>query len=108
MIGQVERVDEVLQDHGAVSAPDLVVEILSDSTEHRDRGIKLRSYARAGIAEYWIIDLVARRVEVYTRPDGGAAQATYRDRRVFGAEASVPLNLRGDRVGEVPVASILA
>ena len=37
-------------------APDLVVEILSPSTAHRDRGIKLDSYARHGVRQYWIVD----------------------------------------------------
>ncbi len=37
-------------------APDLVVEILSPSTAHRDRGVKLDLYARRGVREYWIAD----------------------------------------------------
>src|SRR3954471_4448142 len=45
----------------------LVVEV-SDSTLTRDRGIKLRSYARAGLRIYWIVDLVGRAIEVYTDP----------------------------------------
>jgi Uma2 family endonuclease len=46
-------------------APDLVIEILSPSTEGRDRGIKLKAYARFGVREYWIVDPVAHVVEVY-------------------------------------------
>ena len=37
-------------------APDLVIEILSPSTENRDRGVKLNQYLRYGVREYWIID----------------------------------------------------
>jgi Uma2 family endonuclease len=85
----------------------LVIEV-ADTTLDRDRGIKLRSYARAGITVYWILDLVGRRVEVYTDPDTGAPQPAYRNRQVVGADASVPLDLRGERVGEIPVESILA
>ena len=36
-------------------APDLVVEILSDSSGYRDRHLKLELYARAGVKEYWIV-----------------------------------------------------
>ncbi len=36
--------------------PDFVCEVLSDSTEARDRGIKFRDFAAHGVAEYWIID----------------------------------------------------
>ena len=39
-----------------LGAPDLVVEILSPSTAHRDRGIKLDLYARCGVRQYWIVD----------------------------------------------------
>jgi Uma2 family endonuclease len=36
--------------------PDFICEVLSDSTEDRDRGIKFRDYAAHGVAEYWIVD----------------------------------------------------
>ncbi len=37
-------------------APDIVVEVLSPSTESIDRGVKFLDYAAHGITEYWIID----------------------------------------------------
>ena len=52
-------------------APDLVVEILSPSTEARDRGIKLKTYARYGVGEYWIVDPVEQTVEVYRLTEDG-------------------------------------
>ncbi len=45
-------------------APDLVVEILSPSTEHYDRGRKQEIYGRLGVREYWIVDPQAETVEV--------------------------------------------
>lgn len=45
--------------------PDLAVEVLSPSTEKRDRGIKFNDYALHGVAEYWIIDTVSETVELY-------------------------------------------
>lgn len=45
----------------------LVVEV-SESTLAFDRGEKASLYASAGIAEYWVVNLVDRRVEVYRDP----------------------------------------
>ena len=45
-------------------APDLAVEALSPSTANRDRGVKLERYARFGVLEYWLIDTVAKNVQV--------------------------------------------
>ena len=45
--------------------PQLVVEILSESTEARDRGIKFTEYALAGVEEYWIVDADKNVLEQY-------------------------------------------
>jgi Uma2 family endonuclease len=50
--------------------PDLAVEVLSRSTEVRDRGRKMQLLARFGVPEYWIADPVQNRLEVYTLQDG--------------------------------------
>jgi Uma2 family endonuclease len=44
-------------------APDLIVEVLSESTEANDRGIKFEDYAAHGVAEYWIVDPVVETIE---------------------------------------------
>jgi Uma2 family endonuclease len=50
--------------------PHLVVEILSPSTEERDRGLKKALYKCTGVAEYWIVDLDEHVVEQYVLADG--------------------------------------
>ena len=52
-------------------APDLVVEVISESTEQNDRGVKFDDYAAHGVAEYWIIDPDAETLEQYLLPEGG-------------------------------------
>lgn len=44
--------------------PDVAVEILSPGTAKKDREIKRKEYAKAGVVEYWIIDPEGRTVEV--------------------------------------------
>jgi len=46
-------------------APDFIVEILSESTEANDRGVKFTDYAAHGVSEYWLIDPTAQTVEQY-------------------------------------------
>ena len=49
--------------------PILVVEVISPSSRSRDRIIKRPRYQRAGIAEYWIVDIESRLVERWTQDD---------------------------------------
>jgi Uma2 family endonuclease len=49
--------------------PDLVVEILSPSTEARDRKAKYSLYERHGVREYWMVNADERFVEVYALAD---------------------------------------
>jgi Uma2 family endonuclease len=46
-------------------APDFIVEILSQTTEDNDRGVKFEDYAAHSVNEYWIIDPDAEIVEQY-------------------------------------------
>lgn len=45
-----------LDEYGAHAAPDLVVEVLSDSTRDKDLNRKLLLYQNHGVTEYWIAD----------------------------------------------------
>ena len=47
------------------AAPDLAVEVLSRSTEVRDRGRKMQLLARFKVPEYWIVDSVKNTLEIY-------------------------------------------
>ena len=69
-----ERMATAYQEDGKYhAAPDLVVEILSPGTtnERRDREFKLWLYSRRGVLEYWIIDWIEKRLEIYRREEAG-------------------------------------
>jgi len=60
-----EKSDTLSDDTMKFPAPDFIVEVLSESTAHRDRGLKMSDYALHGVREYWIIDADAETVEQY-------------------------------------------
>jgi len=80
---------------------------VSDSTLQGDRLDKGRIYARAGIAAYWIINLVDRCVEVYTNPSGPAAAPCYGQRQDYRPGDVLPLTLAGNVVASIPVDELL-
>jgi Uma2 family endonuclease len=59
-----------LDDIGCKGAPDLVMEILSPSTQRHDRITKFNLYQRAGVREYWIVDLAGKSVQTFVLEDG--------------------------------------
>ncbi|MCD8067897.1 MAG: Uma2 family endonuclease [Lachnospiraceae bacterium] len=50
---------------GIYGAPDFLIEVLSPSTQMKDRLIKKSKYRDAGVREYWMVDLRKRRVLVF-------------------------------------------
>ncbi|HEV8585012.1 MAG TPA: Uma2 family endonuclease [Methylomirabilota bacterium] len=78
-----------LADHPSTAA--LVVEV-ADTRLRFDRAVKGRLYAGAGIADYWIVNLRERVVEVYREPVRGARGARYSARHVTrSGETITPL-----------------
>mgnify|MGYP001569354985 FL=1 len=76
-----------LREWSEVGVPVLAIEFLSSSTAARDRGAKRCIYQRAGVAEYWIVDLDARLVERW-RPDDVRPEIL--DERLVWALAELP------------------
>jgi len=70
------------------SRPVLIVEV-AESGLSIARMLKARLYARAGIREYWIIDLKGRALEVYRRPTGRARVPRYESVRRLGLRESI-------------------
>ena len=65
--------------------------------------MQAKIYAAAGIPVYWIVNVVARQVEVYSKPGTNG----YQLREDYGPGQSVPVVLDGIQVGTIAVADIL-
>jgi Uma2 family endonuclease len=64
-----ERIPGIAADEKVTGAPDLAIEIVSPGAENarRDRIVKLQTYSKFGVREYWVVDGYRRTIEVYRR-----------------------------------------
>lgn len=76
----------------------LVLEV-ADATLRRDRTLKQKLYARAGIPTYWILNLTDQQLEVHSHPIGTDESADYQQHSVYGADAQVPVVVAGHTLG---------
>jgi Uma2 family endonuclease len=61
---------------GHPQLPDLFLLVeVADSTVDYDRTIKMPLYAKVGVPEAWLIDLVSRTIEVYRKPQNSGYQS---------------------------------
>lgn len=66
-----------IDDRGCNGTPDMIIEVLSQSSIKRDRIIKFNKYEKAGVKEYWIVEPDGKIISVfilqenkrYGRPD---------------------------------------
>lgn len=65
-----ERMPRIPEDQRFGVVPNWVCEILSPSTASKDREVKLPLYACYGVRHAWLIDPMARRLEVFTLENG--------------------------------------
>ena len=65
-----DREEQLLKQENVRGAPDLVVEILSPSSEDTDRGAKHKLYGRHGVTEYWLVDPIAETVSIHRQRGG--------------------------------------
>ena len=94
------RADDYRASHPGAADVLLLVEV-SDSSLSHDRGTKLALYAKFGVPEVWIIDLLSAAVEVYREPKQGAYSV--RERLTGGSLA--PALMPGEAID---VAALLA
>jgi len=60
-----------LDNKGCHGPPELMLEIISPSSERRDLQIKYKLYEKAGVPEYWVVNTVMKYIRVFTRNEQG-------------------------------------
>ena len=79
--------------------PDLAVEVVSRSTEARDRGRKMQLLARFGVPEFWIVDPVRNILEIYTLGGAGYSLAgTYDEQQDVSSPTLTGLSFPARRI----------
>jgi Uma2 family endonuclease len=94
------------QRHPGTADVGLVIEV-ADSSLLRDQRDKTRIYARGVIPCYWIVNLVDRRLEVYSQPSGPTPVPAYHSFQTYQPGDAVPLVLDGMTVGALAAADLL-
>lgn len=84
--------DDFVARHPGAGDVALACEV-ADSSLAFDRGLKRAAYSRAGVPEYWIVDLRNRRVEVFRDPRPG--EDGYSQHHVYGEDDAIPFTLLG-------------
>ena len=91
----------IITEKNIQGAPDLLVEILSESTAKIDRQFKRKLYASSGVKEYWLVDPEAETVEVLI-----LAAKRYRSFGIFSADQLLKSPLLAGL--DLPLANIFA
>ena len=85
-----------LQKKYIAGAPDLAVEVISPGSKIHDRLTKYSIYERAGVSEYWLINVTQQTIEVFVL-DMGA----YRSLGIYEGKQHLPSRIVPDMT--VPV-----
>jgi Uma2 family endonuclease len=68
------RAEQILKSANVQGVPELVIEVASPSTRHRDETVKRTLYDRTGVSEYWVVDPELDVIRVYRRDGEGFAR----------------------------------
>lgn len=73
VICEPEKIDE----RGCKGAPDICIEILSESTSYKDQTVKLKLYEKHGVKEYWLVNPGNGTIVVYSLKEGSYGKPAY-------------------------------
>lgn len=81
---------------------------ISSSSLIIDRQDKGRIYSQDGIPVYWVVNVVDRKIEVYSEPSGPCESPAYAKCDEYSIGTAVPVVVDGSVVGTIAVADVMA
>ncbi len=103
-------VRKVLDDYadGPPQATDVVMVVeAADASLLLDRRLKARIYARAGILNYWVLNLLDSQLEVFTNPSGLVPMPGYQEQRIYRIEDRISLVIGLDDLGTIRIGELI-
>jgi Uma2 family endonuclease len=88
-----------IDEKGCKGSPDLIIEVLSPATARKDKWEKFHQYEKAGVKEYWIVDVTHKMVETYVLVD-----EKYNQRKIYSSEDEIRVSIFEDFT--IPVKTI--
>jgi Uma2 family endonuclease len=86
---------------------DLIVEIVSDDSVDRDRREKFHDYQAAGVREYWIVDPVHRRLDIYVLNDNHKFEPLSLDGNIYRSRVLGGFWLRPEWLWQRPLPNVV-
>jgi Uma2 family endonuclease len=101
-----DALDQYVDRPPSPNAVSLVIEV-ADASLTLDRRLKGRIYARAGIMQYWLLNLVDCDLEVYSNASGPVPMPAFQEHRVYRVEDKLSVVVGLDDLGQIKVRDLL-
>jgi Uma2 family endonuclease len=92
--------------HPVATEVSLIVEV-ADASLAKDRRLKARIYARAGILTYWLLNVMDRQLEIFTNPSGPVQMPGYHEHRTYRVEDRISLVIGLSDLGTIRIGDLI-
>ena len=102
----INTLDNYATRHPTGKEVSMVVEV-ADASIVKDRRLKPRIYARAGILTYWLLNVMDSQLEVFTNPSGPVQMPGYQEHRTYRVEDRISLAIGLNDLGTIRVRELI-
>lgn len=88
--------------------PDLVVEIVSPDSLERDWRVKYLEYEKAGIREYWVIDPIYEKMNIYCLSEQGKYEAQKIENKILQSKVLPGFWIKPEWLWQEPLPNVIS